>query len=152
LLAGIGAYAVARSDRLPELVAGLGSAGCALAVVALATRRPTLLPLALSGVGAAYTVFLALRDTSDGGAPFVAAALFCAAELAFWSVGTTVSQLVARRLGVLAAAVVATALVGSLVLTLAAETSGGVALEAAGVVAAIAVLLLIAAQAGRATR
>jgi hypothetical protein len=71
-------------------VAGVGATGCALLVFALATRWKSSFPAGLAAVGAAYAVFLAVRNGAvDAGAPAVAAALFAAAELGFWSLERT---------------------------------------------------------------
>jgi hypothetical protein len=140
LLAGVVVYAAVASDRLAEVVAGVGAAGCVLVAAALSLRRPALVPLGLTGVGAAYAVNLALRSGgADGRAPFVAAAVFCAAELAFWP-GPGLGL---RRLALLAVSAAATIFAGSVLLTLAAETSGGVGLGAAGAAAAVATLLAL---------
>ena len=149
LLGGVLAYAVVAADRLVDLVAGVGAVGCAVAAVALAGRWPSVLPLGLAGVGSAYAVCLGFRSGgADARAPFVAAALFAAAELAYWSLEPVRPQggvrLVGRRITLLVAAALATALVGSLLLVAAAGTSGGVALEAVGVAAAVAALAVIA--------
>jgi hypothetical protein len=134
---------------LPEVVAGIGVAGCAIAALALVARRPSLFPLGLAGVGAAYGVYVSLRGRGvDPLAPLVAAALYAAAEVGFWSLERTAARgeraLTARRLGGLAAGALLTALVGSLLLLAASGTSGGVGLEAAGVAAAIVALAAIA--------
>lgn len=144
LLGVVVVYAAVASDRLPEVVSGVGAAGCFLVALALVLRQPPLLPLGLAGVGAAYAVYAALRGGgADGRAPFVAAAVFCAAELAFWSFDATGGVLL-RRLALLVAAALATASVGSLLLTIASESSGGVGLEAAGVAAAVTTLVALA--------
>jgi hypothetical protein len=147
-------YAVAAADRLPQLVAGVGAAGCALVALALPGRWPSLLPLGLASVGGAYGVLLSLRGGSvDPAAPAVAAALFVAAELGFWSLERGAVRyptgLAARRLLGLAAGAVVTGLVGSLVLTATSGVSGGVGLEAAGVGAAVLMLAAIAVLASR---
>src|SRR5439155_12961262 len=75
LLAGVAAYSALAGDRLVQVVAGLGAAGCALVALALALRQAFLLAWGIAGVGAGYAVFLSLRSgTVDSRAPFVAAA------------------------------------------------------------------------------
>ncbi len=129
---------------MPEVVAGVGAAGCILVSLAVLLRQAPLLPLGFAGVGAAYAVHAALRTGgADSRAPFVAAAVFCAAELAFWSLAGS-AGLALRRLALLVGSAVATAFVGSLLLTVAAESSGGVGLEAVGVAAAVALLVAVA--------
>jgi hypothetical protein len=129
---------------LPEVVAGVGAGGCVLVGLALVLRQAPLLPLGFAGVGAGYAVYAALRSGgADSRAPFVAAAVFCAAELAFWSLAGS-TGLVVRRLTLLIGSAVAAAFVGSLLLTVAAESNGGVGLEAAGVLAAVTLLVAVA--------
>jgi hypothetical protein len=155
LLGGIVAYSTAAGGRAPEVVAGVGAGGWALTALALAARWPALLPFGLAGVGAGYTVFLSLREqTVDSRAPLVAAAFFAAAELSYWSLerveGRRDRWLLVRRLLLLGAAALGVALVGALLLVLTSGVSGGVALEAFGVVAAVITAATIARLAARA--
>jgi hypothetical protein len=141
-------------NRLPQAVAAVGTAGCALTLLALVGRWPSLLPVGLAGVGASYGLFLSLRSGPvDSRAPVVAAALFVAAEFASWSLEPTAARsrriVVARRLVSVGAGGVATALVGGLLLVLTSGVSGGVALEGAGVVAAALTVAAIALLASR---
>jgi hypothetical protein len=132
-------------------VAGAGLAGLALFGVGLAGRWPSLLVLGLAGVGAAYAVFLALRTGGvDANAPAVGAGLFVAAELGFWSLEPRLRTVLLRRLVFIVLLGLGSALVGSLILVASAGVSGGVGLEALGVVAAVAVLGAIAVLAVRA--
>ena len=157
LSAAIVVYAVSAGGRLPEVVAGVGAGGCALIVVAFVARRPSVFPVGLAGVGGAYAVFLSLRSGSvDARAPFVAAALFVAAELGFWALernparGERVERVVIlRRIAGLAAGALFTGLVGSLLLVLATGTRAGVGFEAVGVGAAVLALAAIAGLASR---
>jgi hypothetical protein len=155
LLGGVLAYSATAGDRLPQVVAGVGALGWTIAALALAGRWPSLLPWGLVGVGAGYTVFLGLRSGSvDARAPVVAAALFAAAELAFWSVepreGPSERAVLVRRLALVAGGALGTALVGALLLVLVAGASGGLALEAIGVLAAVLTLAIVAVLAARA--
>jgi hypothetical protein len=141
---------------LPEVVGGVGVTGGALMAFALATRWRSAFPLGLALVGASYGVFLAVRNGAvDEWAPAVAAALFAAGELGYWSLERSPSQsersVVVRRLAGIVGGVVVTALVGSLVLVVATGASGGVALEAAGVAAAVLAVAAIARLASRAS-
>ena len=149
-------YAAAAGDRLPQVVAGVGAAGCALMAVAFLVRRPSVLPVGLAGVGAAYAVFLSLRSGAvDARAPIVAAALFVAAEAGFWSLERTAARggtaPMARRIATLVGSAAVAALVGSLILVLATGVAGSVALEAIGVAAAAVTLAAIALLASRAS-
>ncbi len=140
-----------------QVVAGVGAAGWVAAAIAVAGRLPSVLPLGLAGVGAGYAVFVGLRTgTADSRAPFVGAAFFAAAELAFWSIevraGRSERVVVIRRLVLVTVGALGAALLGALLLVLAAGTSGGVGLEAIGVLAAVLALALVAGLAARAGR
>ena len=148
-------YAAA-ADRLPQVIAGVGAGGGAVIALAFIVRRPSVFPVGLVGVGAAYAVFLSLRSGAvDARAPVVAAALFVAAETGFWSFERTAARagvaLVARRIAMLTASAAVAALVGSLILVLATGVAGSVALEAIGVAAAAVTLAAIALLASRAS-
>jgi hypothetical protein len=141
-------------DRLPEIVAGVGAGGCALVAIALVARRPSVFPFGLAGVGAAYGVYLSLRSGAvDARAPAVAAALYVAAELGFWSLERATSRsewtVVVRRVATIAAGALFTGLVGGLVLGLTTGVGGGLALEAVGVAAAALTVAAIAVLASR---
>jgi hypothetical protein len=132
----------------------VGAAGLAVAFVALLGRWAQVLPFGLAGIGAAYAVYLALRPgTVDSRAPIVAAVLFGAAELAFWSLEPHAVRaeraVVVRRLALIGGTALGAALLASLVLVVAASASGGVLLEAVGVVAAVATLGVVALLAWR---
>ena len=146
---GVVAYSVAAGSRLPEVVAGVGALGLLLVALSLAGRWPSLLPLGLAGVGAAYAVYLSLRSgTIDPRAPVVAAALFAAAELAYWSIerqeGRAERAVLVRRTTFVLAGALGTAILASVLLIVAGGAGGGLALEALGVVAAVALLAVIA--------
>jgi hypothetical protein len=155
LLGAIVVYSAVRPDGLPRVVPGVAAAGLAVAAVALIGRWPALVPVGVAGVGAGYALFLRLeRDTVDPRAPVVAAMLLVAAELAFWSIerrdARVEAALVVRRILVVAVAALGAALLGSLLLVATAGFSGGLALEAVGVLAAVVVLSIIALLAARA--
>ena len=156
MAAGLVAYSDVASDRLPAVVGGVGTAGGALMAFALATRWRTVFPFGIALVGASYAVFVAVRNGAvDGRAPAVAAALFAAAELGYWSLERSPSRsegaVVLRRVAGLVGAAAVTGLLGSLVLLLATGASGGVGLEAAGVAAAVLAVAAIARLASRAS-
>jgi hypothetical protein len=149
LAAAVVAYGVGDADRLPTVVAGVGAAGCLLLVVAFAGGWPSVFPIGLAAVGAAYGVDVALRRGDvDPRAPLVAVLFFVAAEIGWWAFeGTSVRgerTVVLRRAGWLVAVAIVTGLVGSLVLVAASAAAGGVALEAAGVGAAVLAIAAIA--------
>jgi hypothetical protein len=154
LLGGVVAYSAVASDRLPELSAGVAAVGWTVVALGLLGRWPSLLSLGLACAGAGYAVLLGLRSASvDPRAPIVAAALFVAAELGFWSLeplDSRAERIVGlRRLLFIAAAGLGAALIGSLLLVAAAEGSGGIALEAVGVLAAVLTLGIVALLAAR---
>jgi hypothetical protein len=139
---------------LPEVAAGVGAAGVLLVALALAGRWPSLLPLGLVGVGTAYAVYLSLRTGSvDSRAPLIAGALFIAAELGYWSMerqeGRADRAVLVRRISFLALGALGTGILGGVLLLVAGGDSGGVALEAAGIVAAVVLLAVIAFLAAR---
>ena len=130
--------------------------GCLLLLVSLFFQRVSVFPFGIAGVGAAYAVFLGVRGGAvDSRAPAVAAVLFVATELGYWSLegGDSRSEraALARRVVALAAAALFTALVGSLMLGLTTGVEGGVALEALGVAAAAVTAAAIALLASRAS-
>jgi hypothetical protein len=147
-------YPAAAGDRLVQFVAGLGIAGWALLALALAGRWPALVAWGIAGLGAEYALFLRLRgETVDVRAPVVAAGLIVAAELAFRAVepeeGRLEGRLVVRSATAVAAAAAATALIGGVLLVAAGSFGSGLALEAAGVAAAVVAVGLVVRIAAR---
>ncbi|HSP71716.1 MAG TPA: hypothetical protein VLN26_05055, partial [Gaiellaceae bacterium] len=139
----------------PQVVAGVGAAGALTAAVALVLRRPSVFPIGIVGVGAGYAVFLALRHgTVDTRAPFVAAAIFAAAETGFWSVEPLAARATrpatVRRALLIAGSALFAALAGSVMLVISSGVRGGVPLEAVGVAAAVATAAVVAVVAARA--
>jgi hypothetical protein len=154
LLGAVVVYAAAAGDRVREVVVGVGALGVLLAAVAVVARQPSVLPVGLAAVGASYGTFLGLKSGAlDRWTPLVAATLFVAAELGFWALEPTTARggklVVARRVAGLCGAALLTALVAVLVLALTSGVTGGVALEAAGVAAAVLTLATIALLATR---
>jgi hypothetical protein len=156
LLAGIVVYSVTATERFPSIVLAVGAAGLFVTTVALAGGWRSILPIGLVGVGASYAVFLAFRSESvDPWAPFVAAALFVAAEVAFTLLERLTARpsraLRARQLLALGAGALGTAIFGSALLLVAGEGDSSVALDAAGILAAVAVMAVLAGLAVRST-
>jgi hypothetical protein len=154
LLGAVLAYSATADDRLPQVVAGVGSAGWVVTAVALVGRWPSLLPWGIVGVGASYAVFISLHGgTVDSEAPLVGAAVFGAAELAFWSIeprrGWSETAVLVRQTLFVCAGALATALVGALLLVAVAGTTGGVGYLALGVGAAVLTLTIVAALTAR---
>jgi len=141
---------------------GNAAAG-ALAMLLLASglllRIPAVVPAAIVLIGLGYSATLAVQDGAlDARAPVIAAALFAAAELGYWSL--EVRDAVAdepgaylRRLGLLAGLALGTLALGQLLLALVdVSERGGIAIEAVGVVAAVAALAIVALARRDATR
>lgn len=127
----------------------MGAGGLALTALALAARWPSLLPWGLAGVGASYAVYLSLQGTTvDDWTPAVAAAVFAAAELAYWSVergrAWSEPEVLGRRAAFIGVSALVTALVGALLLVAVSGNAGGVAYEALGVGAAVLTLAIVA--------
>ena len=146
VLGGLVAYPAVATHRLVPVVVTVGVLGWALVVVGL--RWPALIAWGLGGFGAEYALYLRLRGGSvDSRAPAVAAALILVAELAYFAVRGGLEgadrALVARVVGATAAAVAGTALVADLVLVASGSASGNLAVEAAGVLAAVLAVALV---------
>ena len=146
------AHRTARSLRALGALAAL-----VLLLAGLLLRVPAAIPAALAVLGAEYAAMLAVEDgVLDSRAPVLAASLFAIAELGYWSLelrdavadepGTYL-----RRLGLLSGLTLGALAVGELMLVLVdVSERGGIAIEAVGVVAAVAALAIVAA-AGRRT-
>lgn len=140
-----------RSDRLAPLVGAIGLGAVLFLVVALVTRSAGLLPWALVLAGAAYAVFLVIRESSiDGWAPVYGAGLLLVSELSYWSMerrvpGAPGEGLSFRRGTLVAAACIAAGGVGGLILAMGElSVRGGLWLEALGIAAAVAAIALLA--------
>ena len=149
------AYSALTGDRLAAVVASVGCAGLLVTLVALVTRRATLLPWGFVGVGAGYAVFLSLREGAvDARAPLLSAVLFMAAELSYWSLERrswpSELNVVVRRVALVLASGLATAIVGGLLLLITSGRRLGSGQGAVGVIAAVLTLALIAYLARRA--
>jgi hypothetical protein len=127
----------------------VAAGGWVVAALALIARLPALLPIGLVGVGGAYALFLSLgADAVDRRAPLVATMLLLAAEFGFWSLEPRDARperaVLVRRLLLVGAAGLGAALLASLLLVAASDVSGGVGLEALGVLAAVVTAALVA--------
>jgi hypothetical protein len=154
-MVGVVVYAAAKTPRLPEVVVAVGAVALALGVLGLVRPWPGLVAGAVAMTGAAYAVALGLGSREvDEWAPLVAAGVFVAAELGFWSIGPSAASservVVVRRVLFLVAAAFVVGLLGSLLLYVASGASGGVGLESLGVAAAVATLGVVAVLARRA--
>jgi hypothetical protein len=117
----------------------------------LVLRLPIGIPVAIVLLGTAYAArLLAEEDALDGRAALVAASFFAIAELSYWSL--ELRDVVAeepgahlRRIGLLALMTLGALALGVALLALVdALATGGVAVEAIGVAAAVATLALLA--------
>jgi hypothetical protein len=151
--AGTGAWLALAADA-GVLVRANGAAAIAASAalaVALTLRAAILVPVAVLLVGAEYAALLGFEgEAIDLRAPLVAAALYAASELAYWSLelrGGVVDEAgtYLRRLALLAAFLLATVALGVGLLALV-ETvpTQGVALEVVGAAAAVGAVALLA--------
>lgn len=130
-------------------VTGLAAAGVVVLAVGLARREPAAVTASLAALGAAWTVSAWTRGLdAPGGTAVAAAGIVAVAELAFAALEQSPvadeGELVARRVaGIFGRAAGAVALAALLLAVLGLRASGGLALEAVGIGAAIAVLALL---------
>jgi hypothetical protein len=143
-------------DDATVAVVSLGAAGTGVLAAAVLLRLTALAGVAVGLLGGAYAVLLVVDDAPlDVRAPLVAAGLVSAWELGAWSVELSAGLPLERGQAwrhVAWISVVATGtLVAGLVVLLLADTVrvSGLVVEAAGVVAAIATLVLVWRAAGR---
>jgi hypothetical protein len=146
--AGLVAYPAAVGDRVVSVVAAVGIGAWAMLALALVGKWPTLVAWGMAGVGAEYALFLRLRgDSVDERAPLVAAGLIAAAELAYRAVdpeeGRIEPRLWLRAAIAVGGAAAAGAVIGGLLLVAAGSANAGLALEAAGILAAVAAVALV---------
>jgi hypothetical protein len=153
----VAAWLVLASEHAVLEAANATAGGFAVLLLlgGLLFRVPAAIPAALVVLGAEYAAMLAVEDgVLNSRAPVLAAALFAIAELGYWSLelrdavadepGTYL-----RRLGLLSGLTLGALAVGELLLVLVdVSERGGIAIEAVGVVAAVAALAIVAA-AGR---
>lgn len=149
--AGLGAYPALATDGLEQLV-GLGGAFALLALlVALPAGVSSPVPWALAALGGEYAAWFALRGGDiDTRAPLYGVGLLLVGELSYWaldrrSTAPAELELEVRRAVGLLVMLAATIGLGTLLLGASAvSVGGGVALEAIGVAAAVALLVLVA--------
>jgi len=143
---GVVAYAAVSAERIWYLVLALGIASVLALASALVRRSADGVVPGLVGIGAAWGVAAWTHGTGAlGGTVLAAVGLFVSAELSYWSLEHVSvpdePELLARRAAGLAIRAGAALAVAAAILELVAvHASGGVALEAVGVVAAVAVL------------
>ena len=148
MTAALAAYAAIEADRLGGLLAAGGAAATLALAAGCLLRRPRLVVGGLVLLGAEFAGFFLVRgSTVDQRAPLYGAGFLVVAELAFTALerrapGTR--ELALFRMILLAALAVAAVGLGTLVLAFAAiPLGGGVVLHAVGVVAAVALVVLL---------
>jgi hypothetical protein len=149
---GVSAWlALAAGDTLRSATLLLVLPAVVILAGGLVLRRPVGIPAAIFLLGASYTMrLLAEEEALDLRAPLIAAAFFALAELSYWSLelrqgiadeaGTQLRRIgliSGLTLGVLALGIALLALVDGV-------RTGGPAVEALGVAAAVAALALLA--------
>jgi hypothetical protein len=147
---------VVTADRLGALLGALGGAGTLVLAAALGLRQQALIAPALALLGGEYAaLFLARPGTVDVQAPLEGAAFFFVAELAFAALelraGRPEPGLFARRVASVAWLALGGIVLGAVALAAATlPLDGGLALEALGVAAAVALLAFLGRLAVRA--
>jgi len=147
--AALAVYAALTADRLGGLLGALGAGASLVLAAALVLRHSGLIAPALVLLGGEYAgLFLVRRGTVDIRSPLEGAAFFLVAELAFAALelraGRPEPGLLPRRAAAAAGLAVGGIVVGAIALAAAAAPlEGGLALEALGVAAAVALLVLL---------
>jgi hypothetical protein len=143
---GVLAYAAVREPTYAGLICGIGAIGAVLLAFVLVRRRADLLPWAVVPLGIAYTVSLVIHGSGvDGGAPLVAVGLLLCAELAAWSIDEQFAipaerAVVLARASALAALVLGSLVVATLVVALSLAPASGLAWTVLGAAAAVGVV------------
>jgi len=152
----IGGVASAYSGDALSLVAALGAAATASLAAGLWRGRTIVVPWSLLALGIAAAVSFA-EEADPARAPLFAAGLLAVGELAYWSLDTRESRpavpgIAARRIALISGLVAASVLLGTILVSVArVETGGGLALESAGVAAAVVLAAGVLALSRRAT-
>jgi hypothetical protein len=150
-LVAVAAVPLARGDDVFQAIDVRVAAVAFVALVASLVRGwPVLVPVALTLVGGTYAAELAVDDASlDLSAPAIAVGLFLAAELGYWSLDER-SRFVGdpglglRRAGLVAASALTILVASSGLLVVVDEVRArGLALDLAGALAAVGVIVLV---------
>jgi hypothetical protein len=154
---GLAAYPAIQDIHLQWLAIVLGSFALFFLLIGLAARSGAALEWGFALLGSEFGVlFAAEGSTLDELTPAYAGAFVLVAELSFWSIERRVAawsegSMLELRLVYLALACVGAAAVAAVVMVVATVSSGGgVGLEAGGVAAAIAALVLLSVLVRRA--
>ena len=153
--AAVGVAALAAAGELRLLAAGLAASATAVLAAGLWRGRSIVVPWALLALGAA-----AATSFADGGdparSPLFAAGLLAVGELSYWSLETRLSRpasggVAARRAALLSGLVAGSIAIGAVLVSVARiDAGGGLALEGAGVAAAVALAAAVFALSRRA--
>lgn len=153
MAAALAAYPASRHIYLREVALALAALSLVFLLAGLAARSAQAIGLALTALAGDYAVLFATKGSAvDELAPLYAAGFMLVAELAFWSVERRIpawseTGLLDRRLAYLSAECVGAAGLAALAVVAASAGRGaGIGLEAAGVVAAIGAVVLVAAS------
>jgi peptidoglycan/LPS O-acetylase OafA/YrhL len=148
VLACVAAGEAAETGRLRDVTVVLALLAGFLLALGLAGSSPSLVGWALLALGAGYAVALVDRSAADAWAAAYAAAYLLIGELGFAALEER--RLDRGRIAVALGLALAGAAVGAVVLVVGqASVGGGLAVEALGVVAAVAALALVAALSRR---
>jgi len=138
-------------DTLQAVDVRVAAVAFVVLVASVVRGWPVLVPVALILVGGAYAAELAIDDAPlDLAVPAIAVGLFLAAELAYWSLderGRSVGDagMGLRRTALVAASGLAIVLASSLLLLVVIDEvrARGLALDLAGAMAAVSVIVII---------
>jgi hypothetical protein len=156
LSAVIGGVASAYAGEALSLVAALAASAAAVLAAGLWRQRSVAVPSALLALGAAAALSFS-EEADPARAPLFAAGLLAVGELSYWSLETRESRpavpgIAARRVALLSGLVAASVLLGTILVSVGRlETGGGLALEAAGVAAAVFLAAAVLALSRRVT-
>ena len=152
----VGAVSAAYAGEVVSLVAALGGTATAVLAAGLWRRRPVVVPWSLLALGAAAALSFA-EEGDPAESPLFAAGLLAVGELAYWSLDTRLSRpatpgIAARRIALLSGLVAGSIALGAILVSVARlEPGGGLALETAGVAAAVGLAAAVLALSRRAT-
>jgi hypothetical protein len=144
LATAIGGVASAYAADLLSLVAALAVSASAVLAAGLWRRRSIVVPWSLLALGTAAALSFS-EEADPARAPLFAAGLLAVGELSYWSLDTRESRpavpgIQVRRLALISGFVAASLLLGTILVSVArVEPSGGLALETAGIAAAVLV-------------
>jgi hypothetical protein len=140
---------------LPGPVAALAIGGTAALAAGLWRRIAVSVPWSLLALGTAAALSFS-EEADPARAPLFAAGLLAVGELSYWSLDTRESRpavpgIVARRIALLSGLVAASVLLGTILVSIGrVHAGGGIALETAGVAAAVFLAAAVLALSRRA--